>query len=64
MSKNPVTNRDYGELANRALRELTQHETSLVGGGNKSIGGNGLGGGRFGGCPLPNDYRLGPFCTN
>jgi hypothetical protein len=60
MYEHPVTDRDHGEFTERGLRELTKDEAALVGGGNHGV----IGGGRFGGCPLPNDYRLGPFCTN
>ena len=55
MYKRLVTERDSGELAEQGLRELTNDETALVGGGNKSIGG-GLGGGGGGGdhcVPVP-----------
>jgi hypothetical protein len=58
MYQKPVTHHDDGEL-----RELTEQETSLIGVGLKIVGGYDPYG-RFGGCPLPNDYRLGPFCTN
>jgi hypothetical protein len=36
MRKNPATNRDDGELVERGLRELTKHETGLIGGGSSA----------------------------
>jgi hypothetical protein len=62
MDRNPVTDRNDAEFAEQRLRELSNDETALVGGGILYVP-------RpwppiFGHCPLPNGYMLGPFCTN